>query len=139
MTVYELKKVLNKCPNNMEVIMPVSDEMCVNVINHVWTIDTAGIVNQYGNKALLLNTSSGNYDISSQLGSSNRLSLHCDKVLYSSLNNQAAHEARTRIGHIIVPTLIGVVMLATNPNVRAFLVDKKCEINNKLKNKLHKN
>lgn len=135
MTVCELKKVLNKCPNNMEVIMPVSDEKCVNVINHVWTIDTAGIVNQYGNKALLLNTSSGNYDISSQLGSSNRLSLHCDKVLHSSLNNQA----RTRIGHIIVPTLIGVVMLATNPNVKAFLVDKKCEIKNKLKNKLHKN
>lgn len=54
-------------------------------------------------------------------------------------NIMAAHEARMWIAQVIVPGVIGMVTLASNPQVREYVNVKKCEIKNKFNAKFHKN
>lgn len=81
MKVSELKEVLANCPDDMEVIMPVSNDYQVDSINHVYAISSAAIIRQFGDQALLLNTCSENFSIRDQLDALNPLSLECEKVL----------------------------------------------------------
>lgn len=83
MKVKELKEILNNCPDDADVIMPVWDEEHVNDIDHVWKISTAAIIHQYdeNNKAVILNTSNAGLDISGQLNNYNPLELSCERVL----------------------------------------------------------
>ena len=83
MKVKELKEILNNCPDDADVVMPVWDEYHVGDINHLWKISTAAIIHQYdeNNKALLLNTQKDELDISSQLNNYNPLDLTCERVL----------------------------------------------------------
>lgn len=82
MKVKELKEILNNCPDDADVVMPVWDEYHVGDINHLWKISTAAIIHQYDENepALLLNTSVGD-TIASQLNNYNPLELTCEKVL----------------------------------------------------------
>lgn len=82
MKVRDLKQLLNACPNDMDVIIPISDESAIDSINHVYAVSTAAIIQQSGDKALLLNSSTGDNDIQDQLKKSNPLGLQCEKILY---------------------------------------------------------
>ena len=83
MKVKDLKEILNNCPDDADVVIPVWDEEHVNDIDHLWKISTAAIIHQYdeNNKALLLNTQKDELDISSQLNNYNPLDLTCERVL----------------------------------------------------------
>ena len=83
MKVKDLKEILNNCPDDADVVMPVWDEERVNDINHLWKISTAAIIHQYDENepALLLNTQKDELDISSQLNNYNPLDLTCERVL----------------------------------------------------------
>ena len=83
MKVKELKEILNNCPDDAEVVMPVWDEEHVEDINHLWKISTAAIIHQYDENepALLLNTNNGELTIASQLNNYNPLELTCEKGL----------------------------------------------------------
>ena len=83
MKVKELKEILNNCPDDADVVMPVWDEYHVGDINHLWKISTAAIIHQYDENepALLLNTSVGELTIASQLDNYNPLDLTCERVL----------------------------------------------------------
>lgn len=83
MKVKDLKEILNNCPDDADVVIPVWDEEHVNDIDHLWKISTAAIIHQYdeNNKALLLNTQKDELDISSQLNNYNPLGLTCERVL----------------------------------------------------------
>ena len=82
MKVSELKMLLGACPNDMDVIIPVSDESAIDSINHVYSVSTAAIIQQSGDKALLLNSSTDDNDIQDQLNKYNPLNLQCEKILY---------------------------------------------------------
>ena len=83
MKVKDLKEILNNCPDDADVVMPVWDEYHVGDINHLWKISTAAIIHQYDENepALLLNTSVGELTIASQLNNYNPPELTCEKVL----------------------------------------------------------
>lgn len=82
MKVSELKKILDACQNDIDVIIPVSDESAINSINHVYSVSTAAIIQQSGDEALILNTSADGSDIQDQLTKANPLNLQCEKILY---------------------------------------------------------
>ena len=68
MTVKELKEVLNECPDNMPVIIPVIDEDDVNHIYGFRHIRTAGVLTSYGEEdACCLNSAADGYDIADQI------------------------------------------------------------------------
>lgn len=52
---------------------------------------------------------------------------------------QAAHEIRMWIGQVIVPAIIGMVTLYSNPQTREFMDEKKCDVKNKLNSVFKKN
>ena len=83
MKVKDLKEILNNCPDDADVVIPVWDEEHVNDIDHLWKISTAAIIHQYdeNNKALLLNTQKDELDIAGQLNNYNPLELTCERVL----------------------------------------------------------
>ena len=89
MKVRELKEILNKCSEDMEVIIPVSNEEQVDNINHVYSVTTAAIIQQFNDKAILLNTSSNKRNISDQLNIANPLNLHCEELLFPHIKNKS--------------------------------------------------
>ena len=68
MTVKELKEVLNECPDNMPVIIPVIDEDDVNHIYGFRHVRTVGVLISNGEKdACCLNTAEDGQDIADQV------------------------------------------------------------------------
>ena len=51
---------------------------------------------------------------------------------------QTSHEIRMWIGQVIVPTIIGGIMLATNPYVRTWVGNKVYNIKLKINSKKNK-
>lgn len=51
---------------------------------------------------------------------------------------QTSHEIRMWIGQVIIPTVIGGVMLATNPHVRTWVENKVYNIKLKINSKKNK-
>lgn len=85
MKAYELKKILESVPDDMEITMAVADNGEDGVgrdIDHVYSVATAAIVTQYKNTTMLLNTSSNGLTIKDQLVKHNPLALKCEKELY---------------------------------------------------------
>ena len=68
MTVKELKEVLNECPDNMPVIIPVIDEDDVNHIYGFRHVRTVGVLMCNGEEdACCLNTAEDGQDIADQV------------------------------------------------------------------------
>lgn len=85
MKAYELKKILENIPDDMEVTMAVADNVADGVgrdIDHVYSVATAAIVTQYDDTTMLLNTSANGLTIKGQLEKHNPLTLKCEKELY---------------------------------------------------------
>ena len=68
MTVKELKEVLNECPDNMPVIIPVIDEDDANHIYGFRHVRTVGVLMSDGEEdACCLNTAKDGQDIADQV------------------------------------------------------------------------
>lgn len=68
MTVKDLKEVLNKCPDNMQIIIPVIDEDDANHIYGFRHVRTVGILTSNGEEdACCLNAAADGYNITDQI------------------------------------------------------------------------
>ena len=68
MTVKDLKEVLNKCPDNMPIIIPIIDEDDANHIYGFRRVRTVGILTSYGEEdACCLNSAEYEQDIADQI------------------------------------------------------------------------
>lgn len=88
MTVKELKIILEKLPDDMNVIIPVIDEDDINKIHGFRYIRTAGILNETTEEypALCLNAASATSNIEGQLKYSGyKTQVTCTKLLYSNI------------------------------------------------------
>lgn len=68
MTIKDLKEILNECPDNMPIIIPVIDEDDANHIYGFRHVRTVGILTSYGEEdACCLNASADGQDIADQV------------------------------------------------------------------------
>ena len=86
MTVKELKEIVNQCPDDMLVIIPVIDEEDCNSIFGFRMVRTVGILYdalspEEEQRVLCLNGAADGLDINSQIKKSG-CAVKCEKVLY---------------------------------------------------------
>ena len=84
MTVKDLKEIVEQCPDDMPVIIPVITEEDANCILGFRHVRTAGILESEledpeNKTALCLNSSAGGLDISSQIS---RSDITCKKIMF---------------------------------------------------------
>ena len=72
MTVKDLKEVLNECPDNMPIIIPVIDEDDANHIYGFRHVRTAGVLIAYGEEDAFCLNSADEQDIADQINFSGK-------------------------------------------------------------------
>jgi len=84
--VRDLKAILNKCHDDMDVVIPSIDASNVNHLQSFYHARTVGILyngTEESQHVLCINTSTNwDVDLSDQISQSNRKNIVCERVLY---------------------------------------------------------